>query len=122
MKFDGDVDLGGYSIKAKNGTFSGDVVAKTMTANAFVGDGSGLTGVKLGAAACKTGQVVRGIAADGSLLCTAGGGDVGAATGGLLSTEFTDAQRPCGVQLFGGDGERMGEAARKIHRPRGDRK
>ncbi len=29
-------------------------------------------------------------------------------------TEFTDAQRPVGVQLFGGDGERMGEAARKI--------
>jgi len=29
-------------------------------------------------------------------------------------TEFTDGQRPCGVQLFGGDGERMGEAAKKI--------
>jgi tRNA-dihydrouridine synthase B len=29
-------------------------------------------------------------------------------------TEFTDEQRPCGVQLFGADGERMGEAARKI--------
>ncbi|MFT3990629.1 MAG: tRNA dihydrouridine synthase DusB [Luteolibacter sp.] len=29
-------------------------------------------------------------------------------------TEFTDVQRPVGVQLFGADGERMGEAARKI--------
>ncbi len=29
-------------------------------------------------------------------------------------TEFTEQQRPCGVQLFGGDGQRMGEAARKI--------
>ncbi|MGD7652196.1 MAG: tRNA dihydrouridine synthase DusB [Verrucomicrobiales bacterium] len=29
-------------------------------------------------------------------------------------TEFTDAQRPVGVQLFGADGERMGEAAKKI--------
>jgi len=29
-------------------------------------------------------------------------------------TEFTEGQRPCGVQLFGGDGERMGEAAKKI--------
>lgn len=29
-------------------------------------------------------------------------------------TEFTDAQRPVGVQLFGADGERMGEAARKV--------
>lgn len=29
-------------------------------------------------------------------------------------TEFDDAQRPLGVQLFGADGERMAEAARKI--------
>jgi tRNA-dihydrouridine synthase B len=29
-------------------------------------------------------------------------------------TEFSDEQRPLGVQLFGADGERMGEAARKI--------
>ncbi|MCP5532389.1 MAG: tRNA dihydrouridine synthase DusB [Akkermansiaceae bacterium] len=29
-------------------------------------------------------------------------------------TEFTDEQRPVGVQLFGADGGRMGEAARKI--------
>jgi nifR3 family TIM-barrel protein len=29
-------------------------------------------------------------------------------------TEFTDAQRPVGAQLFGADGKRMGEAARKI--------
>ncbi len=29
-------------------------------------------------------------------------------------TEFTEGQRPVGVQLFGADGKRMGEAARKI--------
>ncbi len=29
-------------------------------------------------------------------------------------TEFTEEQRPVGVQLFGADGRRMGEAARKI--------
>ena len=29
-------------------------------------------------------------------------------------TEFTDEQRPVGVQLFGGDGVRLGEAAKKI--------
>ncbi|MGC4014053.1 MAG: tRNA dihydrouridine synthase DusB [Luteolibacter sp.] len=29
-------------------------------------------------------------------------------------TEFNDSQRPVGVQLFGADGERMGEAAKKI--------
>lgn len=29
-------------------------------------------------------------------------------------TSFTEAQRPVGVQLFGADGDRMGEAAKKI--------
>ncbi len=29
-------------------------------------------------------------------------------------TEFTEGQRPVGVQLFGGDGARMGDAAKKI--------
>ena len=29
-------------------------------------------------------------------------------------TEFEDTHRPVGVQIFGGDGKRMGEAARKI--------
>jgi tRNA-dihydrouridine synthase B len=29
-------------------------------------------------------------------------------------TEFTDEQRPVGIQLFGADGDRMGEAAKKI--------
>lgn len=29
-------------------------------------------------------------------------------------TEFTDEQRPVGVQLFGADGARMGEAAKKV--------
>ena len=29
-------------------------------------------------------------------------------------TEFEDVQRPLGVQLFGADGKRMGEAARKV--------
>ena len=29
-------------------------------------------------------------------------------------TEFTDDLRPCGIQLFGADGKRMGEAAKKI--------
>jgi len=29
-------------------------------------------------------------------------------------TEFDDAQRPVGIQIFGGNGKRMGEAAKKI--------
>ncbi|MCB9738017.1 MAG: hypothetical protein H6747_02040 [Deltaproteobacteria bacterium] len=72
MKFDGDIDLGGNSIKAKNGTFSGDVAAKSVTATSFVGDGSKLTGIKTPAGTCsKPGEVVKGIKADGSLVCVA---------------------------------------------------
>ena len=72
VKFDGDVDMSGYSIKAVNGTFSGDLVAKTMTAVSFAGDGSKLTGIKAVTGSCsKAGEVVKGIAADGSLICVA---------------------------------------------------
>ena len=46
LAFDGDVDLGANSLKAKNGTFTGDVTAKSVTAVGFVGDGSKLTGIK----------------------------------------------------------------------------
>ncbi len=72
MKFDGDVDLGGNSLKAKNGTFGGDVVAASVTATTFVGDGSKLTGIKTPAGSCtKAGEVVKGIASDGTLICVA---------------------------------------------------
>ena len=72
MKFDGDVDLAGNSIKAKNGTFSGDVAAATVTATSFIGDGSKLTGIKTPSGECKTlGEVVKGINSDGSLKCIA---------------------------------------------------
>ncbi|MCB9738056.1 MAG: hypothetical protein H6747_02235 [Deltaproteobacteria bacterium] len=67
MKFDGDVDLGGNSFKAKNGVFSGSV-----TAAEFVGDGSKLTGLKTPAGECKNaGEVVKGINTDGTLKCVA---------------------------------------------------
>ncbi len=70
MKFDGDIDLGGNSLKAKNGTFTGDVAAGTVTATSFAGDGSKLTGIKIPTGECKTaGEVVKGINADGSLKC-----------------------------------------------------
>ncbi|MCB9739073.1 MAG: hypothetical protein H6747_07380 [Deltaproteobacteria bacterium] len=72
LKFDADVDLGGNSIKAGNGTFSGDVSAKSVTATSFVGDGSKLTGIKTPAGTCsKPGEVVKGIKADGTLECVA---------------------------------------------------
>ena len=66
MKFDGDVDLGGNALKA------GDISGKTVTATTFIGDGSKLTGIKTPAGTCKvTGEVVKGIAADGTLICVA---------------------------------------------------
>ncbi len=70
LKFDKDVDLAGNSLKAKNGTFTGDLVAATVTATSFSGDGSKLTGIKTPSGECKTaGEVVKGINADGSLKC-----------------------------------------------------
>ncbi|MCO4762790.1 MAG: hypothetical protein KC502_14850 [Myxococcales bacterium] len=70
LKFDGNVNLGAYSIKAKNGTFTGGVAAATVTATSFIGNGSKLTGLKMPKGACtKAGEVVKGINADGTLQC-----------------------------------------------------
>ncbi|MCO4762392.1 MAG: hypothetical protein KC502_12855 [Myxococcales bacterium] len=70
LKFDGDVNLGSNSIKAKNATFTGDVAASTVTATAFVGNGAKLTGIKIPSGTCsKAGEVVKGINPDGSLKC-----------------------------------------------------
>ncbi|MCO4764319.1 MAG: hypothetical protein KC502_22605, partial [Myxococcales bacterium] len=70
MKFDAGVNLGANSLKAKNGTFTGDLAAGTVTATSFSGDGSKLTGIKIPTGECKTaGEVVKGINADGSLKC-----------------------------------------------------
>ena len=102
LKFDNDVDLGGNSLKAKNGTFSGDVTAKTVTATAFVGDGSKLTGLKLPQGACKPGEAVTGIANDGSMTCTKVAGALPAdglddVSGGMLSTEFSESVASVGA-------------------------
>ena len=95
MKFDADVDLGGNSLKAGSGTFTGDVVAKSVTATAFVGDGSKLTGLKAPSGTCPAGQVVVGIASDGKLVCKSiadalPGDGLDEVSGGLLSNQFTD--------------------------------
>ncbi|MEY3015377.1 MAG: hypothetical protein RIT45_4112 [Pseudomonadota bacterium] len=95
MKFDGDVDLGGNSLKAGSGTFTGDVVAKTVTATSFVGDGSKLTGLKTPAGTCKTGEVVVGIASDGSLQCKNAAASLppdglDEISNGLLANQFVD--------------------------------
>ncbi|MEY3015564.1 MAG: hypothetical protein RIT45_4299, partial [Pseudomonadota bacterium] len=96
LAFDGDVDLGGNSLKAKNGTFSGDVAAKSVTATEFVGDGSKLTGIKTPAGSCsKAGEVVKGIKADGTLECVSFSGSlpgdgIAAVSNGVISNVFTD--------------------------------
>ena len=98
LTFDGDIDLAGNSLKAKNGTFSGDVVAKTVTANGFVGDGSKLTGIKTASGSCsKPGEVVKGINADGTLACVAAmdpsalpPDGLDEISNGLLSNQFVD--------------------------------
>ena len=95
LKFDGDVDLGGNSLKGANATFTGDVAAKTVTATSFAGDGSKLTGISQPKGACKAGEAVVGIAADGALQCQAFSAALPAdgldeVSNGLLTTQFTE--------------------------------
>ena len=69
MKFDQDLDLGGNGLKVKK-VQAETVAANTVTATSFAGDGSKLTGLKTPAGTCKVkGEVVKGIAADGTLIC-----------------------------------------------------
>ena len=96
LKFDGDVDLGGNSLKAKNATLTGTVSAGTVVATAFIGDGSQLTGIQSVKGSCKAGELVSGIAADGSLKCTSAAGalpkdGLNEVSNQLLTNEFTDS-------------------------------
>ncbi len=107
LKFDGDLDLGGQSLKAKDGTFAGGVAANTVTANTvtantvnattFVGDGSKLTGIKTVSGGCtKAGEVVRGIKADGTFDCVSFSGSlpkdgISGISNGVVSNVFLDA-------------------------------
>ncbi len=69
LKIDGDLDLGGNALKAKT-VKANDVLAATVSASGFVGDGSKLTGIQSISGKCaKAGEVVQGIAPDGKLLC-----------------------------------------------------
>lgn len=102
LAFDGDVDLKGHSLKAKNGTFSGAVVAATVTAQGFVGDGSKLTGIVQPQGACKAGEGVVGIAQDGALQCAkvqAAAPTLGAISNGVLDDRFVDKLVGDGVNV-----------------------
>ncbi len=86
LKFDGDLDLGGNSIKTKNLVATGEVVAAKVTASSLVGDGSQLTGIQVAGGSCKAGQVVTAVKSDGSVVC-------GVATTGseLFAGKLTDS-------------------------------
>lgn len=96
LKADGDLDLGAFALKAgkitaKDGTFT------AIVAGSFVGDGSKLTGIKTAAGVCKAGQVMTGIAADGSVKCGQAidiknlpANALTAFSGGSLSNQFAD--------------------------------
>ncbi len=75
LKIDGDLDLGGNAVKAKV-VSAGSLQAATITAGAFIGDGSKLTGVGAKAGKCPPGKVVTGIANGGALVCASTAGSL----------------------------------------------
>ena len=97
LKIDGDLDLGGNALKAKK-VSAAEVAATTVTATAFVGDGSKLTGIVIPSGSCKDkGTVVKGIKPDGSLECVAAMDPDGLPpdgldeiSNGLLTNQFVD--------------------------------
>lgn len=97
LKFDGDLDLSGNALKAKQAVVN-TLVANTVTASSFVGDGSKLTGIAAPAGTCKlAGQVVKGIQPDGTLLCVAAmdannlpADGLDEISNGLLTNQFVD--------------------------------
>lgn len=97
LKPDGDLDLGGNAIKAKAAAI-GALQAGSIAATSYVGDGSKLTGIAKVSGDCKVpGEVISGIAPDGSLKCVkVATGDLPPdaldnVSGGLLTNEFSEA-------------------------------
>lgn len=92
MAFDADLDLGGNALKVKKIT-TFDMVAGTVSANSFVGDGSKLTGIKLPTGKCKPGMVVVGLDGANQLICASSADSLPKdglqqISNGVLSTEF----------------------------------
>jgi len=100
LKFDKDVDLGGQALKAKK-LAAVDIAATTVAANTFIGDGSKLTGIQSVSGSCKNaGEVVKGIAADGKLICVPAldpkalpPGGLNEISNGLLNNQFVDTAK-----------------------------
>ena len=95
LKFDGDMNLGGNGLAAKKISATA-IAAATISAQSFVGDGSQLSGIKVPASACKNAdEQVKGINADGSVLCGKGGGlppdGIDEISNGLIFNQFIDS-------------------------------
>ena len=96
LKIDGDLDLGGNGLKAKL-LMADKITVGSVLASNLSGDGSNITGLKLPTGKCGDGEVVHGIAADGSLICISGGGALPAdglfaVSNGQLTTVFSASQ------------------------------
>ena len=97
LKIDGDFDLGGNALKAKQ-VAAGEITANVVKGASFIGDGSKLSGINMPAGSCKkAGQVVKGIQPDGNLLCVDAMDPAGLPadgldeiSNGLLSNQFVD--------------------------------
>ncbi len=93
LKADGDLNLGGNALKAKLIT-AGSVTGLNISAQAFAGDGSKLTGIALPSGTCPQGKVAIGIQADGKLSCAAPSAQAAQAleqiSGGLLTTAYAE--------------------------------
>lgn len=96
LKFDGDLDLGAFGLKAGK-VAANEVVATTVTAGKYVGDGSALTGIKIPSGACAKGKVVSGIDKDGKLTCVVAmdpnalpADGLDEISNGLLKNQFVD--------------------------------
>ena len=92
IKWTGDLDLQGNSIKVQNVTAKG-INAQQVAAQAFIGDGSLLTGIKIPSGKCPSGQMVTGIDASGNLICAqaaVSGGALEQVSNGALSNQFQE--------------------------------
>ena len=94
LALDGNLDLGGNALKAK-GVLTDQLTAGAVVATSLAGDGSKITGLKLPIGACKAGQVVTGIKADGSLVCAVSDSlpadGLAQVSNGLLTNQFVTA-------------------------------
>jgi cysteine-rich repeat protein len=99
LKFDGNMDLGSHNLAAKDGTFTGKLVANFIAAKELIGDGSKLTGVQITGGTCKKDQAVGGVKPDGSVICVAAGGASNKTLGGMLTTVFTEKAKVTGLPI-----------------------